>query len=336
MSLTQISGRRRNSVLGGLTVVLFALPTLAQSSYLVYVATIALVYAMLAASWDILTGYSGLLSFGHAGFFGTGAYCAVLLVYHLGMSPWLALIIGAAGGGLLALAVGAVTLRLRGPYLALMTLAAAQIVGIVVLVNSSWTRGSLGLSGYAGLVDGGNYIAYYYIALVMTVGVVYGLYRLGESRYGLILRALRDDELKVQTMGVNTARNKLIVFTVSGFVAGLAGAYFGFMVQVLTPDVFSPVAYSGLVIGMAMMGGMGTIFGPAVFALVYAAVSQLLQEFLGTGYDAAALGVLIILAVIFLPRGLWPVLMESGGTSPLKRFSSLPAQILRKKANRDS
>jgi branched-chain amino acid transport system permease protein len=336
MRLTKGLNGRRNPVLAVVTVLLFALPTLAQSSYLVYVATIALVYAMLAASWDILTGYSGLLSFGHAGFFGTGAYCAVLLVYHLGIPPWLALIFGAAGGGLLALAVGAITLRLRGPYLALMTLAAAQIVAILVLVNSDWTRGSLGLSGYSGLVDGGNYIAYYYIALVMTVGVVYGLYRLGESRYGLVLRALRDDELKVQTMGVNTARNKLIVFTVSGLVAGLAGAYFGFMVQVLTPDVFSPVAYSGLVIGMAMMGGMGTIFGPAVFALIYAAVSQLLQEFLGSGYDAAVLGILIVLAVIFMPRGLWPLLMESGSSAPLKRFRSLRPFIVRKKAKGDS
>lgn len=323
---------RRNLVLVALSLILFALPTLAQSSYLVYVATIALVYAMLAASWDILTGYSGLLSFGHAGFFGTGAYCAVLMVYHLGVSPWLALIFGAAGGGLLAIVVGAITLRLRGPYLALMTLAAAQIVAVLVLIESDWTRGTLGLSGYAGLVDGRNYIAYYYIALVITVGVVYGLYRLGESRYGLVLRALRDDELKVQTMGVNTARNKMIVFTVSGLVAGLAGGYFGFMIQVLTPDVFSPVAYTGLVIGMAIMGGMGTIFGPAIFALIYGAVSQLLQQFLGTGYDAAVLGILIILAVIFMPQGLWPVLMGSGGSGPARRFRSLRSVTARKKA----
>ena len=304
---------RRNGILLTVTLVLLALPALAQSSYLVYVATIALVYAMLASSWDILSGYSGLLSFGHAGFFGVGAYCAVLLVYHLQISPWLALIAGAAGGGILALLVGAITLRLRGPYLALMTLAAAQIVAVLVLINVSWTRGSLGISGYTGLVEGSDYIAYYYIALVMAVGIVFGLYRLGKSRYGLVLRALRDDELKVQTLGVNTARNKIIVFTISGAVAGLAGGYYGFMVQVLTPDVFDPVAFSGLVIGMAMMGGMGTIFGPAIFALIYGAVSQLLQEFLGVGYDAAVLGLLIILAVVFMPQGLWPFLVGRRG-----------------------
>jgi branched-chain amino acid transport system permease protein len=289
---------------------------LAGSSYLVYVATIALVYAMLASSWDILSGYSGLLSFGHAGFFGLGAYCAVLLVSNLHLNPWLALLAGPVGGGLLALLVGAITLRLRGPYLALMTLAAAQIISVLVLTNSSWTRGALGVSGYEGLVAGSNFVGYYYIALVLTVGVVFGLYRLSKSRYGLVLRALRDDELKVQTLGVNTSRNKLFVFTVSGAAAGLAGGYYGFMVQVLTPDVFDPVSFSGLVIGMAMMGGMGTIFGPAFFALIYGAASQVLEQFLGTGYDAAVLGLLIILAIVFMPQGLWPILV---GKSKLRR-----------------
>ncbi|MHA6631076.1 branched-chain amino acid ABC transporter permease [Pseudonocardia sichuanensis] len=146
------------------------------------------------------------------------------------------------------------------------------------------------------------------VSLVLAVAVVLGLRRLGNSRYGLVLRALRDDELKAQTMGVNTARNKIAVFTISGIVAGLAGAYFGFMIQVLTPDAFNPVTFSGLVIGMAIMGGMGTVYGPAIFAIAYGAVSQLLQEFLGIGYDAAVLGILIILAVIFLPEGIWPFL----------------------------
>ena len=315
--------KRQSYLLVAVCVFLAAIPAMVESSYFIFVATMGLVYAMLAASWDILTGYSGLLSFGHAGFFGTGAYAAVLVVYYLGISPWLALFIGAAAGGALALAVGAITLRLRGPYLALMTLAAAQIVAVLVLVNSSWTRGALGISGYEGLVPGSNHIAYYYIALGLALLVVYGLQRLGRSRYGLILRALRDDELKVRTLGARTARIKVAIFTVSGAVAGLAGAYFGFMIQVLTPDAFNPVSFSGLVIGMAIMGGIGTIYGPAIFALVYGAAGQLLQEFFGIGYDVAILGILIILAVIFLPNGLWPYVQRLLG-QPKQSLKPVP------------
>jgi branched-chain amino acid transport system permease protein len=299
--------RRQPLLLAVLLVVLLLLP-LGGSSYVVYVATIGLVYAMLAASWDILSGYSGQLSFGHAGFFGTGAYTAVLLTYHLDVPPWLGLVVGALAGGLLALVVGGLTLRLRGPYLALMTLAAAQIMAVLVLVNSDWTRGTLGVSGYAGLVGGGNYVGYFYIALALTVLVVAFLRYVGQSRYGLVLRAIRDDETKVASLGVRLARGKLVVFVISGVVAALAGAYYGYMIQVLTPFAFDPVAFSGLVIGMAIMGGAGTIYGPAFFALLYGAVSQVLQESVGPGYDLAGLGILIVLAVMFMPEGIWPLL----------------------------
>jgi branched-chain amino acid transport system permease protein len=312
---------RQPLILGAVLLLLAILP-LVGSSYIVYVITIGLVYAMLASSWDILSGYSGQLSFGHAGFFGTGAYAAVLLTFHFQISPWLGLVAGAAAGGLLSLLVGGLTLRLRGPYLALMTLAAAQIMAVLVLVNSSWTRGTLGVSGYDGLVDGGNYVAYFYIALVMTVAVVGLLRFIGQSRYGLVLRAIRDDETKVASLGVRVSRSKLVVFVISGSVAALAGAYYGYMIQVLTPFAFDPVAFSGLVIGMAIMGGAGTIYGPAFFAIVYGGVSQVLQESFGPGYDLAGLGILIVLAVMFMPQGIWPVL--AGRARKSARVPSAP------------
>ena len=288
--------------------ILIAFPLVVRSEYAVFVLNMGLIFAMLAASWDILSGYSGQLSFGHAGFFGAGAYTAILSVMHYGVNPWLAMLLGAVMTGIIAFLTGVLTLRLRGPYLALMTLALSQVLHILVIIFPDFTRGSLGISGYEGLLRATDYIGYYYVGLALAALVVVSLYLFGKSRYGVTLRAIRDDELKARTMGINTTAYKVVAFVLSGAVAGLAGGYYGFLLKVLTPGVFDVMHFSAMPIALSIMGGIGTIIGPGVFALIFGVIGELLTSF-GPGYNYVLLGLLVVLTVIYMPQGLWSKFM---------------------------
>jgi branched-chain amino acid transport system permease protein len=292
-------------VLVVVVILLLILPLAVPSQYTIFVVTIGLVYATLAASWDFLSGYAGLLSFGHAGMFGMGAYGAIIATDRFGVPPALGLLCGAAGGAAIAVVMAILTLRLNGAYVALMTLAVAQITYIIILLGGDLTGGALGIVGYEGLLPGNSAIGYFYAALAMVVLAAVGLAILGRSSYGLTLKALRDDQVKAQTMGVNINRTKLSVFAISGAVAGLAGGFYAYLIGVLTVGVFDAVAFAGLVIGMAVMGGIGSIWGPAIFAVLYWYVASYLEDSLGPGYNALILGALIIATMVFLPKGIW-------------------------------
>ena len=302
-------------VLVGIVAVLLAItPALSPPQYILSTLTIGMVFVILTCSWDILTGFTGQVSFGHAAFFGLGAYISILPMYHFGLGSWIAFILGPIGSAAVGAFVGLICLRLRGPYLALMTLALAQIVELLIVMNTDFTRGELGISGYAGLLAAENRIGYYYLALVLAGAVVGGLRVFAGSRHGLILRTIREDDIKSECIGVDTTRYKVFAFILSSFIAGLAGSFYAFFVQVLTPGVFD-VRFSALPIGMTILGGAGSIFGPALFALGFELISEILKP-VGVAYDLLLLGVLIIAGVMYLPKGLWPLLN-------LERFKSV-------------
>lgn len=297
------------AVAGAVAVLLVIAPLFGLPAYIMSTLTIALILVMLTCSWDILTGFTGQVSFGHAAFFGLGAYSAVLPIHHFGITPWAALVLGPIGSAVLGLGVGLICLRLRGPYLALMTLALAQIVQLLIITNTDITRGQLGISGYGGLMPPNSRLGYYYIALAFAIFIVGALALFARSRYGVILRTIRDDEVKAECVGVDTVRYKIFAFVLSSFIAGLAGAMYAFFVQVLTPEAFD-VRFSALPIGMAILGGAGTIFGPALFTVVFHFVADALKP-VGAAYDLLLLGVVILVAVMYLPRGLWPLLTRT-------------------------
>ena len=286
--------------------ILALLPTQSPPQYVMSMLTSGLVLVMLTCSWDFLAGSTGQVSFGHAAFFGMGGYGAILSIVHLGFTPWAALIFGVIMASMLGLVVGMICLRLRGPYLALVTLALAQILALLVDMTPSFTRGELGISGYDGLVSSVSGVSYYYIALVLAVAVVVCTKWLMLSKYGLILRTIKEDEIKAECVGVPTVKYKIFAFIISSGIAGLAGAFYAFFVHVLTPGVFD-TRFSALPIGMAILGGVGTIIGPALFALLFHMIGEALRP-LGAGYDLFLLGVVIAVAVMYLPKGLYPLL----------------------------
>ena len=285
-------------------VVALALPRVLPNDYYVHILCVAMLYGVLAASWDLLFGGAGQISFGHAGFFGVGAYGSALTSHYLGINPWVTLWIGAV----LAAAFGAVvaipSMRLKGVYLALTSLAFAELARIVAVNWQSVTRGTLGFTSHPPLPGFGYSPHPYYYAIlaftVLSVGFMYWLARV--SKAGLVMRAVRADDLRAEALGADIFRYKLGAFTASAFFAGAAGAFYAHYVHIITPGEMEP-RVGVLIIAMAIIGGTGTIIGPAFAGvLIYVLTEQL--AIIGPVYKFTAVGLMLILFVLFLPKGI--------------------------------
>ena len=292
---------------GAAGVALF-LPVLLPHPFVLSIATQAVIWALLAASWDLLSGYTGQVSFGHAGFFALGAYTAAAASKHLGLSPWLGLALGAAVAAVVGLGTGFPALRLRGHYLALVTLALAELIRLTAQNWLAVTGGPFGIydfGSFTGLPATGiprAQAVYLIVAAIVGAGVGAMLYVCRRTRAGRAFRAIREDEVLAESLGINTTVYKLLAFGLSSGLAGLAGTLYAYYIQLVSPTV-ATAATTSLVIGMAVFGGLGTIWGPALGALLLYAISESLR-FIGVVYNLVAVGLVIMVFVIFLPRGL--------------------------------
>jgi len=292
---------------GAAGVALF-LPVLLPHPFVLSLATQAVIWALLAASWDLLSGYTGQVSFGHAGFFALGAYTAAAASKHLGLSPWLGLALGAAVAAVVGLGTGFPALRLRGHYLALVTLALAELIRLTAQNWLAVTGGPFGIydfGSFTGLPATGiprAQAVYLIVAAIVGAGVGAMLYVCRRTRAGRAFRAIREDEVLAESLGINTTVYKLLAFGLSSGLAGLAGTLYAYYIQLVSPTV-ATAATTSLVIGMAVFGGLGTIWGPALGALLLYAISEGLR-FIGVVYNLVAVGLVIMVFVIFLPRGL--------------------------------
>jgi branched-chain amino acid transport system permease protein len=280
------------------------LPFVAPNKFVLTVASLALIYAILAVSWDLLIGFAGLVSFGHAGFFGLGGYAAALITYHAGLSPWLGLPIGALAGGLLGVIIGVPTLKLRSVYLALATLAFSESLRIIATNWYSFTRGSLGFNLHTTIFRlSGEATSGYYVVLAVTVvsiGAIYVVAR--HTQFGMTLQAIRDDEMRARALGIDVVFYKVLAFAISGFFAGLAGALYTHYIGLISPSELGPTV-TMLVVAMATIGGIGTILGPAFASLLIYFASELLRM-VGATYGQVAIGGLLIFFVIVFPQGI--------------------------------
>ncbi|HLS87591.1 MAG TPA: branched-chain amino acid ABC transporter permease [Burkholderiales bacterium] len=283
---------------------LLALPAVYADAYVLRILTMTCLFAIVAASWDLLAGYTGQVNFGHALFFGAGAYTTALLSLRLGIPPWLSVWAGAAVAMVFGFVVGFLCLRLRGSYLSLATLAFPLIALGILFAFPDFSGGELGMSGLRRLAVSPT--ANYYIAVLAMLAVVFGLWLLADSKFGIVLHAIRDDEVAVRASGINTLKYKLIVFAISGAAAGFAGALFAHYLRVAGPSTLE-TALSFQVVIWGIFGGLATIYGPvaAVFVLYP------LTEWLGTFRTFGELrllifAVIVLLVLLFMPRGLAP------------------------------
>ncbi len=284
---------------------LLLLPLFTQDPYLLRIMTLTSIFAILAASWDLLSGFTGQMNFGHALFFGVGAYGAALLNHHAHIPPWGAIPLGALGAVLAGLVIGIPCLRLRGTYLALTTLAFPIILMGIVFAIPNFTGGELGISGIDRLAR--SRVANYYIAVVVMLGLCTIMWKITDSNTGIIFHAIREDELAVRAAGINTTRYKLLAFCLSGFFAGISGGLYAHFMRIAGPSTLE-VSMSFQVVIWAIFGGIATIYGPvgAVFILFP------LMEFLRFWQDYRILmfACIVLLILLYMPDGLFRWLLN--------------------------
>jgi branched-chain amino acid transport system permease protein len=280
------------------------------SRFALHVLILAMIFAAVAASWDLLVGYAGQLSFGQAALFAVGGYAAALLNAYGGVNPWLSLpiagIITAVVGG----AFGLPALRVRGPYLALTTLAFGTAVEVILSNWTDVTGGPGGFFGYDTLpgVPSGRQ-AYFYLAIGFCAMAIALLYYLAErTTTGLVWTALRDDELRARTLGMGAVRYKMTAFVVSAFVAGCSGAFYANYIGLIAPTMADIVITTNIV-AMAVIGGRGTIVGALVGAVVLVHFSQYLRG-IGVVFNDIATGAFLIVVMAFIPSGIVGVIRE--------------------------
>ena len=283
---------------------LLLLPLAYGDPYVMRILTMTCIFAIFAASWDLLAGYTGQVNFGHALFFGAGAYTSALLSLKLGLSPWLTIFAGAAVALLFGFLVGYLCLRLRGSYLSLATLAFPLIALGLLFAFPDFSGGELGVSGLRRLVltPTGNY----YLAAISMLVIVFGLWLVADSKFGIVLHAIRDDEVAARASGINTLRYKMTVFAIAGAAAGFAGALFAHYLRVAGPSALE-VALSFQVVIWGIFGGVATIYGPVAAVFLLYPLTEWLGSFPAVGeLRLLIFAVIVLLVLLFMPRGLTP------------------------------
>ena len=288
-------------------VALLTLPFWLANAYHLHVTIMAGIFTILALSLNLLLGYTGQLSLGHAAFFGIGAYTSALLALKLDWPFWLGLPSAAAAAGLAGWAIGRLALKVRGAYFVLVTISFA---GVISLVSVNWmelTNGPLGLPGVpAPELPGLSFrtkSAYYYLVLGAAVGSYLLCHRLVHSRLGRAFLALRENESLAESVGVDPTRTLVLAAVVSAAMAGVAGSLYAHYVRFVSPEVFL-FSYTVTMVIMVVAGGKGTLAGPVVGALLFTALPEVLREAMSWQWQMLAYGVLLILLVFFLPRGI--------------------------------
>lgn len=267
--------------------------------------------ASLAGAWNIVGGFAGQIALGHAAFFGVGAYTSTLLLLHFGLSPWIGMLVGAVLAAILAAGIGAVTLRLRGPFFAMTTVAFTELVRITVINWESLTGGTRGLwipwnadPWLFGFADRRSYLL---VATSLAVLVFSATAAIAHSKLGYVLKALREDTDAARSVGVRATAVKLTAFAISAALAALGGTLY--TQYALSIDPTSVLSFD-ISIQMALMsavGGIGTIIGPAIGAATIVTTSSLLRGWLGGQYGALHLllyGCLFIFFMLYLRGGL--------------------------------
>jgi len=280
--------------------------------YLLHVFVICGIYSILTLSLNLVVGYTGLVSLGHAAFFSIGAYISALLALNLGISPWIGLIAGACGAAVFGVVIGMPSLRLKGDYLALATFGAGMIVYSIAKNWVSLTRGPMGLPGIPGFSVFGFSLEstwlYLILVIVFTLVTVFVLQRLVGGAYGRVLRSIREDEIASETLGKYVAKYKLQVFVVGAFFAGIAGSLYAHYITFIDPSSFT-VMESITILLMVIFGGMGSIKGSLVGAIMLVMFPEMLR-FLGMPSSIAApmrqmiYGLLLVVFMIKRPQGL--------------------------------
>lgn len=282
------------------------LPLLFPSAFYYRIAVLVFIFALAVVGLNLLMGFAGQVSLGHAGFLGIGAYSVAIGPAQFGLPSWLCLLAGAILSGAVAFLVGRPILKLKGHYLAVATLGLGLLVAIVLTNEARWTGGPDGMSVsrlvlFGWSVRGAE--AWYWIAGTTFVGGFLLALNLMDSPTGRALQAVHDSEIAALVLGIDVARKKLTIFIISAMYASVAGSYLALFNGYITPDAAGFLRSIELV-AMVVLGGMGSIVGSLVGAVVLVVLPQALTIF--HEYEQALLGLIVMIVMIFLRRGIVP------------------------------
>ena len=269
-----------------------------------------LTYGLYALGFNLLFGYLGVLSFGHAALFGGGAYACGIALVHFGVPWWAALALGTLGGVVTAAAMGGLAVRARGIYFAMVTLALAQCVYYLFYQATDWTGGENGLRlpqvatlNLFGLsLNFLDPLTHFYVIGAFVAASLYLLSRILASPFGAAIEAVRENEARARACGYDVTAIRLIAFVLSGAFCGLAGALQALHLSIVPIDMLY-LDTSGLAVMMCLLGGMGTFFGPFIGAAVFLLLENIVSVW--TPHWQLVVGTVFIVCVLFFPRGLW-------------------------------
>jgi branched-chain amino acid transport system permease protein len=295
--------------LGIFVLIMMAIPFLLPYDGIIHYINLIFFFAALTAAWNIISGFAGQLSLGHSAFFAVGAYTSTLLYMGAGISPWIGMIIGALISLPIAWLAGYPTFRLRGSYFVLATIALAEVLRRMLIYFKGVTKGSSGIllpfKGSFKVLQFPNETGYYYLFLIMTLGVIYVGWKVRHSRMGYFILGLREDEDAAEALGVNIRRIKLQALMISAFFTAVMGSLYAQWTCYIDPDVVCSVEFSVQIALAGILGGMGTVWGPLAGAVILI-LSQVIGFHLMGGIIGGVYmlyGALLIIVVLIRPDG---------------------------------
>jgi len=278
---------------------LLAFPLLVDDTFWQHLLILVFLNVLLGGAWNLLGGYTGQISFGHAAFFGIGAYASTILLLRYHLSPWIGMWLGGALAAILASALGWLTFRLRGPYFALATLAVAEVLRVIVFNWDQVTGGGDGLN-ILGWLPGRT--TAYYAALALAVGGTATI-ALTVRKLGILLQSVREDQDAAEAVGVPALRLKLLALVVSAFLVALGGSFFASYSLYINPELVFETTVSIQMIFVSVVGGIGTLWGPVLGAVVLVPLSEYFRGFSPVA-NVLIYGLFIVAVMLFMPEGL--------------------------------
>lgn len=284
-----------------------------DKSYIMHTFTLCLIWGVVASAWNLMLGYAAIFSFGNIAFFTFGAYASAMLSMQLGISPWLGMLAGGAIAAIVGVGIGLPCLRLRGIYIAVVTLGLHLMLPTLIHQGREYGTGSRdGLSNIPPLYFGGytfDRLVWYYFGLALFLLFLFAIYKIINSRVGLAFITLRDGEVFAKSLGVNEFKYKLIVFGISSFITGIMGAFYVHYMGMISPTILSTDRFL-MVIAMVLFGGLGHFPGAALGAFAITFANELLRP--TGGFRLLILGAIIVVTMIYMPGGLIGALESFG------------------------
>jgi branched-chain amino acid transport system permease protein len=314
MSLDPFTRRRTRELLVATLVAaaVAASPLFIHDVYLQNILVLTLMYAALSQSWNILSGYCGQISLGHALYFGLGAYTTAILFTKFEVLPWFGMLVGGAIAAFIALALGYPCFRMRGHYYAIATIVIAE-VGFLLFLNWDWAGAAMGIDipvrqdSWLTFQFTRSKLPYLYFALVLSCVTWLVTWLIEDTRWGYWWRAVRDNSEAAESLGVVVFNSKMAAAAVSAFFTAVGGSFYGQYVSYVSPESVMSFHFSLLITLPTVLGGIGTLWGPAVGAVILIPMTELISSFIGgsgKGIDLIVYGLLVVIIAVARPEGL--------------------------------